>query len=338
MTDPVNPSPITELPPAPAPTDTPAEFNTKAFATVAAQVTMVQQINAENAKVYQNAVAANERANAAGGFRDQAQTAAGTATTKAGEASGSASAAAGSASAASGSAGAAAGSASTASTQAGIATTQAGNANTARIASESARDASVAARDASQGYRDQAAVFATQQIKGSSTTSVTPGAGAKSFTIEANRSFVAGMYVVATSTSDPTIQMSGPVQSYNPTTGAMVIAVDSYRGATAKADWVIGVAAQGGSGMAQQVITANTTAVAGVIYIINAANVTLTLPTSGLTTGATIGIRLAAPVSYSQVINFGSVPFRGQAAADRYIDKPAFGLDIKYDATAGGWI
>ena len=167
---------------------------------------------------------------------------------------------------------------------------------------------------------------------------MTPGAGAKSFTIEANRSFVVGMYVVATSSSDPTIQMSGPVQSYNPTTGAMVIAVDSYRGATAKADWVIGVAAQGSSGMAQQVITENTTAVAGVIYIINAANVTLTLPTSGLTTGATIGIRLAAPVSYSQVINFGSVPFRGQAAADRYIDKPAFGLDIKYDATAGGWI
>lgn len=331
MTDPVNPSPITELPPAPAPTDTPAEFNTKAFSTVAAQVTMVQQINAENAKVYQNAVAANERAVSAGGFRDQAQTAAGTATTKAGEASGSASAAAGSAAAASGSAGAAAGSASTASAQAG-------NANTARIASEAARDASVAARDASQGYRDQAAVFATQQIKGSSTTSVTPGAGPKSFTIEANRSFVVGMYVVATSTSDPTIQMSGAVQSYNLSTGAMVIAVDSYRGSSAKADWVIGVAAQGSNGMAQQVITANTTAIAGVIYIINAANVTLTLPTSDLATGATIGIRLAAAVSYSQVINFGSVPFRGQSAGDRYIDKPAFGMDIKYDASLGGWI
>ncbi|WP_338496133.1 hypothetical protein [Delftia tsuruhatensis] len=338
MTDPVNPSPITELPPAPAPTDTPAEFNTKAFATVAAQVTMVQQINAENAKVYQNAVAANERAVSAGGFRDQAQTAAATATTKAGEASGSASAAAGSASAASGSAGAAAGSASTASTQAGIATTQAGNANTARIAAEAARDASVAARDASQGYRDQAAVFATQQIKGSSSTSVTPGAGAKSFTIEANRSFVVGMYVVATSTSDPNTQMSGPVQSYNMSTGALVIAVDSYRGTSAKSDWVIGIAAQVSNGMAQQVITANTTATPGVIYIFNAANVTLTLPTTGIAHGAAIGVRLIAAVSYAQVIAFGSVPFRGQSAGDRYIDKPAFGLDFKYDATAGGWI
>lgn len=338
MTDIVTPTPIDALPPAPSPGDTAAEFNAKSFPFVAAEVLMVPQINTAAAQTNQNATAAQERAATATTQAGIATGAAGTATTKAGEASGSASAAAGSASAASGSAGAAAGSASTASTQAGIATTQAGNANTARIASESARDASVAARDASQGYRDQAAVFATQQIKGSSTTSVTPGAGAKSFTIEANRSFVVGMYVVATSSSDPTIQMSGPVQSYNPTTGAMVIAVDSYRGVTAKADWVIGVAAQGSSGMAQQVITANTTAVAGVIYIINAANVTLTLPTSGLTTGATIGIRLAAPVSYSQVINFGSVPFRGQAAADRYIDKPAFGLDIKYDATAGGWI
>lgn len=285
-----------------------------------------------------NATAANERAVAAGGFRDQAQTAAGTATTKAGEASGSASAAAGSASASSGSASAAAGSASTASTQAGVATTQAGNANTARIASEAARDASVTARDASQGYRDQAAVFATQQIKGSSTTSVTPGAGAKSFTIEANRSFVTGMYVVATSISDPNTQMSGPVQSYNMSTGALVIAVDSYRGTSAKSDWVIGIAAQASNGMAQQVITANTTATPGVIYIFNAANVTLTLPTTGIAHGAAIGVRLIAAVSFSQVIAFGSVPFRGQSAGDRYIDKPAFGLDFKYDATAGGWI
>ncbi|HBK01158.1 MAG TPA: hypothetical protein DDZ62_15195 [Delftia acidovorans] len=285
-----------------------------------------------------NATAAGERAeasalsagqsqgfrNEAEGFRNTANTAAGTATTQAGIATGAAG---------------------TATTQAGLANTARSGAETARSGSESARDASViakgqseAARDAAQGYRDQAEVFATQQLKGSSTTSVTPGAGAKSFTIEVSRSFVVGMYVVATSTSDPATQMSGPVQSYDPATGALVIAVDTFSGASAKADWVIGVAAKGSNGMAQQVITGNTTAVPGVIYVIAAANVTLTLPTAGLSGDSKIGFRLAAAVSRNQVIDFLTLNFRGQAAGQRYIDKKGFGLDIQYNPARGEWI
>jgi hypothetical protein len=301
MTDIVAPTPIDALPPAPQPSDTPAEFNVKSFALVAAEVAMVPQVNSANAQAYQNATAAQERAATATTQAGIATGAAGTATTKAGEASGSASAAAGSASAASGSAGAAAGSASTASTQAGIATTQAGNANTARIASEAARDASVAARDASQGYRDQAAVFATQQIKGSSTTSVTPGAGAKTFAIEASRSFVVGMYVVATSASDPATSMSGYVQSYNPTTGALVVGVDKYSGASAKADWAIGVAAPGNAGaMATQVLTASATAVPGVYYVLATAGITLTIPTN-FSAGQNFGFGMSRGVSSANI-------------------------------------
>lgn len=280
MTDPINPTLITELPPAPAPTDTPAVFSEKAFATVAAQVTMVQQINAENAKVYQNATAANERAVAADASKTAAQAAAATATTKAGESAASATASAGSAAAASTSAGNAAGSATAAS---GSATAAAGSATAAAgsaTAANTAKTGAEAARDAAEDFRDQAAVFASEQIKGSSTTSVTPGAGAKSFTIEANRSFVVGMYVVATSTSDPATSMSGYIQSYNPTTGAMVIGVDVFSGASAKADWVIGVAAKGAAGLTVQVVTANTTAVAGVHYIVTVAGITLTMPAS----------------------------------------------------------
>lgn len=281
MTDIVTPTPIDALPPAPSPGDTAAEFNAKSFPFVAAEVLMVPQINTAASQTSQNATAANERAVAADasadaaaveadlamGYRNTANAAAGTATTQAGIATGAAG---------------------TATTQAGLANTARIGAETARSGSESARDDSVsakndsvAARDASQAYRDQAAVFATQQIKGSSTTSVTPGAGAKSFTIEANRSFVVGMYVVATSTSDPATSMSGYVQSYNPTTGAMVIGVDMFSGSTSKADWVIGVAAPGAaSGLTRQVVTANTTCVAGVAYIVAAAGITLTLPTS----------------------------------------------------------
>lgn len=321
MTEPVNPTLITELPPAPAPTDTPAVFSEKAFATVAAQVTMVQQINAENAKVYQNAVAANERAVAADASKSEAQAAAGTATAKAGESAASAAAAAGSEGAASASAGNAAGSATaasgSASAAAGSATAAAGSvaaANTAKTGAE-------AARDAAEDFRDQAEVFATQQLVGHSTTSVTPGAGAKSFTIEASRSFVTGMYLVATSQSDPNTRMSGYVQSYNGTTGALVIAVDAFAGASAKADWVIGVGAPGAlnSGLPRQIVTTNTVCVANVAYIVAAAGITLTLPTTW-SAGDRIAIVEAIGGWQQYTQDWGSTPVRGRTLGSQTID------------------
>ncbi|KFJ11144.1 hypothetical protein DR66_2585 [Delftia acidovorans] len=108
MTDIVTPPTISALPPAPLATDTPTEFDAKAFAMVAAQVGFVPQANALASNVFNNATAAFERTAIA-----QAAASA---------ASGSASAAAGSASGASGSASAAASSASTASSAAGTAT------------------------------------------------------------------------------------------------------------------------------------------------------------------------------------------------------------------------
>ena len=228
--------------------------------------------------------------------------------------------------------------------QAGIATAQAEEATrqtteATRQAglSDTARQQAEAARDLSRNYRDQAQTFATQQIQGSSTTSVTPGAGSKTWVIEANRSFVPGMYLVATSTTTPGTRMSGYVSSYDAATGQLVIAVDEYSGSAASADWAIGVAARGADGMAQQVITADTTAVPGVVYIF-AGDAVLTLPTTGLSDGDSIGIRLAVPVSYNQIVDFGSIPLRGQAAGERYLDKKGFGLDLKYNATLGEWI
>ncbi|MGU4174131.1 hypothetical protein, partial [Pseudomonas aeruginosa] len=155
-----------------------------------------------------------------------------------------------------------------------------GQSEAARNESVTAKGQSEAARDASKAYRDQAEVFASGQLKGSSSTSVTPGAGAKSFAIEPSRSFVTGMYLVATSTSDPATSMSGYVQSYDAATGALVIGVDKFAG-VAKADWVIGVAAPGApASMTTQVITANTNAVPGVFYVFAVAGITLTLPTN----------------------------------------------------------
>lgn len=313
MTDIVTPTPIDALPPAPSPGDTPAEFNTKSFPFVAAEVLMVPQINTAASQTNQNAVAANERAVAADASKTAAQAAAATATTKAGESAASATAAAGSATAASTSAGNAAGSATAASGSAAAAAGSAAAAAGSATAANTAKTGADAARDAAEDFRDQAAVFASEQIKGSSTTSVTPGAGAKSFTIEANRSFVVGMYVVATSTSDPATSMSGYVQSYNPTTGDIVIGVDMFSGAAAKADWVIGVAAPGAaSGLTRQVVTTNTTCVAGVAYIVAAAGITLTLPTSWAA-GDKIAFIEAIGNGAIYNIAWGSTPLRGRA-------------------------
>lgn len=62
MTDIVAPPTIDALPHGPRPTDTPAEFDSKGFATIQAQEAMVPQINAAASATHQNAVAANERA------------------------------------------------------------------------------------------------------------------------------------------------------------------------------------------------------------------------------------------------------------------------------------
>lgn len=66
MTDIVTPIPIDALPPAPTPADTPQDFDSKAFALLAAMVAMVAQFNDTGSKTHQNAIAANERAVSAG--------------------------------------------------------------------------------------------------------------------------------------------------------------------------------------------------------------------------------------------------------------------------------
>lgn len=104
MTDIVTPPTIDALPPAPQPTDTPAEFDSKAFASLAAQVALVTQANASAAATNQNATAAHERASSAAssastattqadlamGYRNTATAAATAATDKAAEATASA--------------------------------------------------------------------------------------------------------------------------------------------------------------------------------------------------------------------------------------------------------
>ncbi len=90
MTDIVTPPTINTLPPAPQPTDTPSEFDSKAFALLAAQVAMVGDFNSAAAATQQNATAANERAVAAASSASAANVSANTASIQAGVASGAA--------------------------------------------------------------------------------------------------------------------------------------------------------------------------------------------------------------------------------------------------------
>lgn len=339
MTDPV----IPDIPPAPVVPPYPAlgapNFNQMAYDVGTSMPGVVSGLNAIAAAARECALAARTYSQIVGDAVSDAEAAASTATTKAGESAASAAAAAGSAGAASTSAGNAADSATAASGSATAAADSATAASGSATAANTAKAGAEAARDAALGYRNQAEVFATKQLVATSTTSVTPGAGAKSFTIEASRSFVVGMYLVATSASDPNTRMSGYVQSYNGATGALALTVDAFSGSTAKADWAIGVAARSTDGsLVQQVITTNTTAVPGVLYIIAGATVTLTLPTGSLSNDSRIGIHLAAAISGNQQIDFGSIPFRGQTPGLCYIDKPGFGLDIQFNAALGAWV
>lgn len=338
MTDPV----IPDIPPAPVVPPYPAlgapNFNQMAYDVGTSMPGVVSGINAIALAARECAQASKAYAQQVAGSVGDADAAAATATEKAAAAASSADDAAGSEQAAAGHAGAAAASAGAAAGSASDALeSKNAAAGSATASADSATNSANSALEA-KGYRDQAQVFATQQLKASSTSSVTPGAGAKTFTIETGRSFVPGMYLVATSTGSPGTQMSGPVQSYDPATGALVIAVDTFSGAAARADWVIGVAAKGANGMAQQLVTGDMVAVPGVVYVFTVAAATLKLPETGLSDDSEIAFVLATDVSRNQVVDFGALPFRGMLAGKRFLNKRGFALGIRFNTTLGGWV
>lgn len=322
MTDIVSPTPIDALPAAPLPGDTEAAFDGKAFPFVAALDPLRTQTNAATANVFNNATAADERATDSESARDAAVLARNAAQTAQGLAEGARDAAV------------------TARNQAVNARDEAvpaaATATSAKNDAVTAKGQAESARDLAEQYRDDAQLYATEQLIATSSTSVTPGAGSKSLTIQPDKAFIVGMYLVATSAGNPTDYMAGTVSSYNRTTGALVLEVDDFEGASARADWQIGITGRsGGGGMTTQVVTANTTCVAGVMYIVATAGITLTLPTSW-TIGDRIGFREAIDEPSTYVINFGSTPVRGVAHGSTTVPARRSGVDFTYqDATRG---
>lgn len=85
--------------------------------------------------------------------------------------------------------------------------------------------------------------------RGTSTTSVSVGTGAKAFTTQPGKYFDAPGFVLVYRTSNPAIFMVGQVTSYNSGTGALAISVpaDGAAGSGTYTDWSILVTGQRGS-------------------------------------------------------------------------------------------
>ncbi len=79
---------------------------------------------------------------------------------------------------------------------------------------------------------------AGKALKSSSTTSVTVGAGSKSFTLDAARPWAVGANIKATSAADVTKWMFGTIESYDGNL-ALTITVDLTNGSGSAADWEI---------------------------------------------------------------------------------------------------
>ena len=106
-----------------------------------------------------------------------------------------------------------------------------------------------------QTYANAAAISASQAanyaagLRATSTTSLSVGAGSKSLTIEINKQFSAGQFIILNRASIPATYMWGTVASYNSSTGALVLDVIYFNGSGTFTDWQISVSgAQGAQG------------------------------------------------------------------------------------------
>lgn len=75
---------------------------------------------------------------------------------------------------------------------------------------------------------------------GTSTTSLTvSGSGVITPTVQTNKGFAPGQFVVVSVTADPTVQMSGTVTAYDVTTGVLSVSVSQSAGTGTYAAWTV---------------------------------------------------------------------------------------------------
>jgi hypothetical protein len=106
----------------------------------------------------------------------------------------------------------------------------------AQAAAQAAAVSAGEAADAADGF------YAT------SSTSTSVATGSKTFTIETNKSFDEGMYVMIVDDAAPTTNwMHGQVTAYNSGTGALDVTVETIAGSGTLSDWLISVSGPRGA-------------------------------------------------------------------------------------------
>ena len=217
---------FTALPVAPTPSDSPQVFNTRGFALVAALALFVTEGNALQADVTAKAADVTTKAADVTTKASDVTTKAADVTTKAADVV----------------------------TKHGQVTTMTADV-TARQADVVTRQADVTAKQTAAATsatnaatsENNAMIYATKQLIASSTTSLTPSVGSKTFTMEANKAFVIGQYISLTSVSAQDHKMGGTLTAYDRNTGVatITVAAGELYGTLAKTDWAIGLSAQG---------------------------------------------------------------------------------------------
>jgi hypothetical protein len=131
------------------------------------------------------------------------------------------------------------------------------------VGGDSANDAAVSAAAA---QASAASAINAPATAGTSTTSLTTAYVSHTLTVQAGKNFNKGQWVTLASAAAPsTIQMSGPILSYDGATGAIVADIKAVQtlGATA-ADWIVSLSAPGGAGLGYNQYTGSQFYAAGI--------------------------------------------------------------------------
>jgi hypothetical protein len=116
-------------------------------------------------------------------------------------------------------------------------------------ASAANSSASAAATSAASAAVSAASAIASATTNGTSTTSLTLGAGSQSLTTQTGKNWAPGMWINCVRTSDRSKSMSGYIDSYSSGTGALVLMVvaANVSGSGTFTDWTLTVSGQPGS-------------------------------------------------------------------------------------------
>ncbi len=142
-----------------------------------------------------------------------------------------------------------------------------------------------------------------------------------------------GQSVVIARTSDPFgVRMGGVITAHNSGTGALTVLVGVALGSGTFTDWTVSLGTVApGAALPVQLVSSNTTAVAGMRYVFTA-SVTLTLPTTWAQDDV---IELACGLTtISPSIAFGSTKLRGESPGTIVYSDPRQVIRLQHTGNA----